>query len=194
MVSPPRHRSRKRKEWPRSLGLGFRDLPPKQDRGVQEVPPPTFIGGRLWGPPSRPRGGALEQTGGWLDPTGLALRRGKLPPPLQTPLGQGSACQPPPASPGRKLEMTQPKFLLLKWWGFLSAGSRPGQDHKWATLRPPPQAHGPPGEARAGRAGQPSSARADTVTPEGGREQDLGKGVQLATLPAWQRGPSSLLR
>lgn len=85
--------------------------------------------------------------------------------------------------------MTQPKFLLLKWWGFLSAGSRPGQDHKWAALRPPPQAHGPPGEARPGRAGQLSSTRADTVTPEGGRDQDLGKGVQLSTLPAWQRGP-----
>lgn len=36
----------------------------------------------------------------------------------QPPLGQGSAHH-TSGSPGRKLEMTQPKFLLLKWWGFL---------------------------------------------------------------------------
>lgn len=45
MVSSLQHRNRKRKEQPRSLGLGFRDLPPKQGRGVQQVPPPSFIGG-----------------------------------------------------------------------------------------------------------------------------------------------------
>lgn len=61
--------------------------------------------------------------------------------------------------------MTQPEFLLLKWWGFLSVGSRPGQDHKWAALRPPSQTYGLRGEARPGKAGQISGARPDKVSP-----------------------------
>lgn len=58
-------------------------------------------------------------------------------------------------------------------------------------LRPPPQAHGLLGGARAWvGAGQPS-ARADTLTPEGGRDQDLGKGVQTLHSPSLVEGPLS---
>lgn len=40
-------------------------------------------------------------------------------PPLPNTTGSGVCPLATSGSPGRKLEMTQPKFLLLKWWGFL---------------------------------------------------------------------------
>lgn len=154
-----------------SLGLDFFRDPPKTGQrdagGTGHTPSSEAEGPTRKGPAiCAKRGSPRANFSVGLTQTVRAPRHVKLPsPPPPNTTGSGVCLPAPSASPGRKLEMTQPEFLLLKWWGFLSGGSRPGQDHKWAALRAPPQARGPTGEARPGKAGQISRARPDMVSP-----------------------------